>query len=115
MKKILISSFLLLCLICSTAKVQAATVWVNVPNADDLLWQMTENGTVYFRNLNQFNSAHGGCCYSYYLNTTTEGGKALWTLLLTRMAQGKSVSLGVPGIGSASNKQPVIYVGKHSH
>jgi hypothetical protein len=76
---------------------------------------MTAGGTVYFRNLNEFNSSHGGCCYAYKLDTTTPGGKAVWSTILAKIAGHKRITLGFPHIGSNTQVQTLNYIGRHGH
>ncbi len=109
MKKILVSILLLL-----TFQVNAQ-VWVEVDDASKLLWQMTASGTVYFRNLNEFDSSQTGCCYAYYLNTTTPGGKSVWSTILAKIAAHKRITLGFPVKGENSGAQALNYIGRHGH
>lgn len=109
MKKILFSALFFLTL---QAKAQ---VWVEVDDASKLLWQMTSGGTIYFRNLNEFDNTQTGCCYAYALNTTTPGGKSLWSTILAKMAAGKRITLGFPAKGENSNVQTLNYIGRHAH
>jgi len=92
-----------------------ATTWVEIDDASRLLWQMGSNGLVWFRNLNEFDSAQGGCCYAYNLDTTTPGGKVIWSTILTKMAAKKRITLGFPSVGSNSNAQTLNYIGRHTH
>ena len=92
-----------------------ATTWIEVDDASKLLWQMTSSGIVYFRNLNEFDSAQGGCCYAYKLDTTTPGGKSIWSTILAKIAAHKRITLGFPQIGSNENVQTLNYIGRHSH
>jgi hypothetical protein len=92
-----------------------AVEWVEIDDASKLLWQMTSSGVVYFRNLNEFNSEHGGCCYAYKLDTTTPGGKSLWGTILAKIAANKRITLGFPDIGSNASVQTLNYIGRHSH
>jgi hypothetical protein len=92
-----------------------AVTWVEVDDASKLLWQMTSSGVVYFRNLNEFDSAQGGCCYAYKLDTTTPGGKSVWSTILAKIAAHKRITLGFPQIGSNENVQTLNYIGRHSH
>lgn len=92
-----------------------AIVWVEVDDASKLLWQMNASGTVYFRNLNEFNANHAACCYAYNLDTTTPGGKSIWSTLLAKIAAHKRITLGFPEIGSNENAQTLNYIGRHSH
>jgi hypothetical protein len=92
-----------------------AVEWVEVEDASKLLWQMTDSGIVFFRNLNEFNSNHGGCCYAYKLDTTTPGGKTIWSTILAKMAAHKRITLGFSGIGSNESVQTLNYIGRHYH
>ncbi|MCJ8269320.1 MAG: hypothetical protein MJK04_07935 [Psychrosphaera sp.] len=109
MKKFLMSVLL----VCSFGA--NATVFVDVDDASKLLWQITPTGHVYFRNLNEFNSAHAACCYAYRLDITTPVGSIMWSTILAKMAAHKKISLGFPGIGSNDNKQSMTHIGRHLH
>ncbi len=93
-----------------------ATTFVNVDDASKIRWQMSPSGQVWFRNLNEFssdNGEHAGCCYSYVFDTTTPGGKSMWSTILFAMAAHNSISLGFSGIGSNSTPQTLLYIGRH--
>ncbi len=67
-------------------------VWINDPSS--LKWQQYSDGKIYFRNLNEFpdgvyTNNFGGCCVKYWVDTTTDGGKALWSTILYHMASNK--------------------------
>ena len=109
-KKIIVSIVLL----CTSIQANATT-WIEVDDASKLLCQMTATGTVWFRNLNELDSSHGGCCYAYKLDTTTPGGKSIWSTLLAKMAASKRSTLGFPKIGSNENVQILSAIGRLSH
>ncbi len=69
--------------------------YVTISHMDQLEWQILPNGAVYFRNLNVFNPAFIGCCYSYWIDTTTPGGKALWAVMLMKMATSERLTLSI--------------------
>lgn len=92
-----------------------STVWVEVDDASKLLWQMTSGGVVYFRNLKEFDDTHGGCCYAYMLDTTTPGGKTIWSTILAKMAAHKRITLGFPSVGTNEHMQILNHIGRHSH
>ena len=75
--------------------------WITVNDMSQVKWQITPAGRVYFRNLNEFNNQALPCCYNYYLDTTTPGGKSLWSVILTKMATSKKLILGTPKISTA--------------
>ncbi|MGD8909867.1 MAG: hypothetical protein PVI92_11030 [Chromatiales bacterium] len=74
----------------STLLFAADHVWVDEP--EELKWQLSaDTGKVYFRNLDEFTSGtyennFGGCCYSYWVDTTTDSGKSLWSVILAHIA-----------------------------
>ena len=84
-----------------------AVDFVLVPNASGLKWQLASN-RVYFRNLNDFDGTFQGCCYSYWIDLTTDQGKAQWSVILTRMTTGGRLYFGVE---SKSVAGLVTYVG----
>ena len=91
-----------------------STEWVNITNAGELKWQMKKDGIVYFRNLDKFNSNHAGCCYRYKLDTTTSGGKSLWSTILAKMAAGLPITFGFAKIPeSDSDVQAITLIGVH--
>lgn len=110
MMKILIGFVLIL-----SSQLANAAEWVEVDDASRILWQMTADGTVYFRNMNEFNTNMDGCCYTYYLVTTTDGGKSMWSTLLAKIAGSKRITLGFSVVGSATEKQALKYLGRHGH
>jgi len=93
----------------------SAQIWVEVDDSSKLLWQMNSAGIVYFRNLNEFDAAQAACCYAYYLDTTTPGGKSIWSIILAKMAAKKRITLGFPNVASNNNPQTLNYIGRHSH
>ena len=90
-----------------------ATEWVYVNDASRLLWQMNTAGTVWFRNIKEFKGTHTGCCYAYKVDTTTPGGKVVWSTLLAKMAAKEPITLGFPKIGTNESPQALSAIGKH--
>lgn len=107
--------FIFAAVMCLSFNVNADQNWVEIDDASKLLWQMTEGGIVYFRNLNEFDSRQGPCCYAYLLDTTTPGGKVIWSMIMTKMTAGKRITLGFPAIGSNTSVQTLNYIGRHAH
>jgi hypothetical protein len=103
MKKIV--STILALFICTAA---SAEDWITVNDMSQVNWQITPSGRVYFRNLNEFRSDALACCYNYYLDTTTDTGKALWSVVLTKMTTSSKLILGTPNISEAG---PITYAG----
>lgn len=75
--------------------VGAAPVYVHVTDMSQLSYQMTNDGLVYFRNLNAFNPQVTGCCYAFALDTTTPFGKSAWATMLMKMASKGSLYIRV--------------------
>jgi hypothetical protein len=55
---------------------------VTVADVTQLKWQSDPTGRIYIRNLNQWDSTFLGCCYNYYIDTTTADGKLKWSAIL---------------------------------
>ncbi len=72
-----------------------ATAWIYVPDVSQLQYQTTGN-LVYFRNFNQFNASALGCCYNYWIDTTTTEGRNTFALIMAAAAQAKPMYFGVP-------------------
>jgi hypothetical protein len=68
-----------------------ASGYVHIANVSELQYQIYDGGTVYFRNLNKFDSGVTGCCYAFALDTSTEGGKSMWSTILLKMATGGDI------------------------
>jgi hypothetical protein len=72
-----------------------AEVYVTVPDASLIKYQIGGTNVV-LRNLNDFNSNALGCCYNYYIDTTTLNGKNIFAAMLTAAALSKPFIFGVP-------------------
>jgi hypothetical protein len=73
-----------------------ATTFVHITDVSLLAFQTAPNGIVYLRNLNQFSSSALGCCYSYYVDSTTAEGKDIFALILSAAAQHSALWIGIP-------------------
>ena len=80
---------------------------VHVPDMSLLSWQIDSAGKVYLRNLSQFDSTFLGCCYNHYIDTTTSGGKIMWSAALSHIAMGKPMTFYVVSKSAAG---PVTFV-----
>ncbi len=82
---------------------------VTVTNAAQLSWFYdTPSGRIYFRNFDQFDSRFLGCCYNWYIDTTTVVGRTLWATILLKMAGAQPINLMV---GAPNVAGPVLYGG----
>jgi hypothetical protein len=61
----------------------AAAETLTVSDASQLKWSIYA-GKVYFRNFNEIEASWQGCCYAYYIDLSTDEGKAMFSVFLTR-------------------------------
>lgn len=73
----------------------AAVVWISIPDVSQIQYQTYQDGKVYLRNLNSFDSQATGGDYAYYIDTTTQEGKDIFALFLSFIPQGHSLWLGL--------------------
>ncbi len=102
--------FFLLC-IASSYTFSTDHVWIDDPSK--IKWQQYTDGKVYFRNLNEFpggvyQNNFGGCCVKYWIDTTTEGGKALLSTVLYHIAANRPFYISK---GSAAVDGPIQNIG----
>jgi len=71
-----------------------ASDYVLVPDMSQLQYQIFQN-RVNIRNMNQFGTSWQGCCDKYYIDLTTEEGKAIWATMLAKMMSSQSLYIGV--------------------
>jgi len=64
-----------------------ADYWFKVSDASQIQYLISGSGgnQVILRNLNSFDSTVLGCCYNYWIDLTSDGGKAMWATLLAKM------------------------------
>ncbi|MES1190000.1 MAG: hypothetical protein ABUS47_02850 [Steroidobacter sp.] len=86
----------------------AAPLYIYVPDMSQLQYQMTADGRVYFRNLNAYNNTVTGCCYAFYLDTTTPYGKSAWSLMMMKMATGAGLHLYVSNANPTDSNPATI-------
>lgn len=80
----------------ASARPASAVVWIAVSNASQLAYMTDPSGRVYLRNLNAWDSNAQGCCYNYWIDTTTTEGRLIFTIMLADIAEGSSMRFGVP-------------------
>jgi hypothetical protein len=68
---------------------------LTVPDASQIKWGLTGN-RAYLRNLNDFDSSWIGCCYNYWIDLSTEGGRGMFSAFLTARASRSPIMLNVP-------------------
>jgi hypothetical protein len=75
-----------LLLVGTTFSFQArADYWFRVSDASLIQYQIAPPSQVLLRNLNSFDSTVLGCCYNYWIDLSTDAGRAMWATLLTKM------------------------------
>jgi hypothetical protein len=78
------------------APVASAFSYVRVTDPTQLQYQTTGDGKIWLRNINIYNSSFQGCCYNYYIDTTTAEGKNIYAMMLAYIAMGRPFTLGFP-------------------
>ena len=68
--------------------------YVLVPDMSRLQYQIFQN-RVNIRNMVEFGSTWQGCCDKYYVDLSTNEGKAMWSTMLAKMLAKESLYLGV--------------------
>jgi hypothetical protein len=61
-----------------------ADYWFKVNDASQIQY-LVGSPQIYLRNLNTFDSTVLGCCYNYWIDVSTDAGKASWATLLAKM------------------------------
>ena len=80
MFKLLIISFMSIL----TVQVFAADN-LKIDDFSKIKWQLrASDGKLFLRNLDDFDNSFLGCCDKFYIDTTTEPGKALWSAFLSK-------------------------------
>jgi hypothetical protein len=78
------------------AVAQAGQVAIQVPDASQLLVQTSSDGKIYLRNINSFDPQALGCCYNYYIDTTTAEGKNIFVIWLSSVARASRIIFFLP-------------------
>jgi len=73
----------------------AANIYVSIPDASQLKFQLDASGRVYLRNINSFDANALPCCYSYWIDTTTQEGKNTYALILSFSAMGRGLYFNI--------------------
>lgn len=80
-----------------------AETFIWVADSSQIKYMSGQDGKVYIRNLSEFSSSALGCCYNYWIDTTTQGGRNDFALLLSAMAQHTGMYIGIPdGLAAGS-------------
>ena len=69
-------------------------IWVS--DTSQIKYLSGQDGKIYVRNLSDFSSYALGCCYNYWIDTTTDGGRNDLAILLSAAAQHTGLYIGVP-------------------
>lgn len=64
--------------------------WFKVNDASQIQY-LIGGPQIYLRNLNTFDSTVLGCCYNYWIDVSTDAGKAAWATLLAKMQAQQAV------------------------
>ena len=79
-----------------------------VDDASRLKWSIS-SGKVYFRNFNEIDATWQGCCYVYYIDLSTDEGKAMFSLFLTRHSARQPLNFWVAN--KTANPTPIGQMG----
>jgi hypothetical protein len=86
----------------------ATSTYIRVTDVSQLKYLMESSGIVYFRNLNTFDNTVTGCCYAFFLDTTTAYGKSSWALIMEKMATGGGLWFYVSNTTPPTSGSPVL-------
>ena len=67
----------------------AGNIYLSIPDASQLSFLLSGDGRIYLRNINAFDSSALPCCFSYWIDTTTQEGKNTYALILSYSAMGR--------------------------
>lgn len=69
-----------------------ASSGIVINDASTILYGVQDN-KVYLRNLNTYDPSWLPCCYNYWIDLSTDGGKAMFSALLAHKLSGKRLSI----------------------
>ena len=81
---------------------------VRIPDASQLSFTIDSSNKVWLRNLNQFDSTFLGCCYNFYIDTTTQYGMLMWSWIQVAAVTASPVTLYVSSKTAAGNVTIVV-------
>ena len=82
--------------------------WIRVTDASQIQY-LTDGGTkIYLRNLNSFDDTVLGCCFNYWIDVSTDAGKAAWSTILSKMEVHEHIWLYLVGTSSQTVASIVI-------
>jgi len=85
-----------------------ADYWFRVADASQIQY-LTDGGTrIYLRNLNSFDATVLGCCYNYWIDVSTEAGRAAWVTVLAKIEAKEHKWLYLVGSSSQTVVSSVI-------
>jgi hypothetical protein len=85
-----------------------ADYWFRVADASQIQYLTDGGSRIYFRNLNSFDATVLGCCYNYWIDVSTDAGKAAWATVLAKIEAKEHIWLYLPGSSSQTVASPVI-------
>ena len=81
-----------------------------VPDASVIKYAVDPTGFVYLRNLNEVDPTWAGCCGNFWINTNTDGGRAMYSALLTAAATNRRLTI-VAASKAGSPNEPLQQIG----
>jgi len=92
-----------------------------IDDMSQVKYETDPSGYIYLRNISELAAApdkkypptaeFGPCCYSYYVDTSTQHGRLLWTTILTAIVSGKKLVLHTEPGATRENPLPVVRIG----
>jgi hypothetical protein len=83
---------------------------INVPNTANLQYEISSS-KFYIRNFSTYDASWLPCCYNYYIDLTTDQGRAMFSLVLTKMASAQPMSFYVVSKATGGAITSVGYYG----
>jgi hypothetical protein len=84
-----------------------AETFIWVADSSQIKYLAGQDGRIYVRNLSDFSSYALGCCYNYWIDTTTQGGRNDLAILLSAIAQHTGLYIGIPDNLASGNVEDV--------
>jgi hypothetical protein len=83
------------------ADANAAMAQLTVNDASQIKFVVHTDNKVYVRNLNQFDSAWAGCCYAFWMDLSTDSGRAQYAAFLSAYFSRQKITLLADTAGGA--------------
>lgn len=82
---------------------------VYISDASTLKWQISSQ-KAWLRNLHEYDATFLGCCYNFWIDLTTDEGKAMWSAILAAVHASDSIYLHAVSKTTASE---IVSLGRY--